>query len=287
VSTLPVDGIACGDHVCAVWDTPAVQQELVTEFVRAGLERHERVAYFAGDDASGRVLRMLHAGGVSTAEPLAQQQLLVVPLSEAYASDGPFDPSGRIAGLHAAVDAALDEGYSGFRATGEQWITREPPREELLLEYETKVGELCSTRPVAGLCQYDARRCDQRLLSNVRELHGHVVRNALVSANELLRIIPLAKDEHGNCWLRVAGEADLSSSALLLEALEEGEHGDLHLDLGRLRFVDLRGVEALRELADALRPSQRRLILHNSPSTLPRILGIVSGCLPDVEISAR
>jgi anti-anti-sigma regulatory factor len=244
------------------------------------------VAYFARAAACERVLGMLHAGGISTAEPLAQRQLLVVPTDETY-DDGTFEPARRIALLRGAIDAALADGYSGFRATGEQWSTREPPREDLLIEYETMVGELFRARSAVALCQYDATRCDPHLLETMRDLHGHVVRNALVSANKLLRIVPLADDQHGDSWLKVIGEADLSSSTLLQAGLDELGHGDLHLDLGRLQFVDLRGVDALRGLADALRPLQRRLILHNPPAMLRRIVELAPGCLPHVEISAR
>ncbi len=286
MSTLPVDGIARGDHVCAVLDSQAVQEELVTEFVEAGLRDHERVAYFAGDDCPERVLGMLHAGGISTAEPLALGRLLVIPALDHDRGERPFDPSRRIAGLNAAIDAALEDGYSGFRATGEQWSTCELPSEELLVEYERRVGELCAARAAAGLCQYDSARCDRPLLERMSELHEHVVRNPLVSANELLRIVPLSEDNEGNCWLRVAGEVDLSNTELLLAALDEHEHGDLHLDLARLRFVDLRGVETLQDLADALLPSERKLVLHNAPTTLRRVIEIVGAHMRGVEISA-
>jgi anti-anti-sigma regulatory factor len=229
---------------------------------------------------------MLQAGGVSTTEVVAQGQLLVIPAEDGHLDEQPFDPDERIAGLRAAIDAALADGYSGFRATGEQWTAPEPPPEELLVEYETRVSELCATRSMVGLCQYHGNRCDRRLLDTVCELHGHVVRNALVSGDELLRIVPLSQDEQGNSWLRIVGEADLSNSALLLAALEEEGHGNVHLDLGRLRFVDLKGVEALLELTDALRPSERRLIVHNAPPTLRRIVEIVGDSLPSMEISA-
>jgi anti-anti-sigma regulatory factor len=283
VSILPVDGISRGDHVCAVLDGPAAQQELVTEFVGAGLRRHERVAYFAGDASRERVLRMLQAGGISTAEPLANGQLLVLRAEDAAGGEREFDPAARVAGLNAAIDAALAEGYTGFRATGEQWAKRDLPPEDVLVEYETMVGGLCAARGSAGLCQYDATRCEQPLLERMRGLHEHVVRNPLVSSNALLRIVPLCEDAQGNSWLRVVGEADLSNSSLLLAALDESSRGDLHLDLARLRFMDLRGIEALEELRGVLRRSQRRLILHNSPATLRRIIDVLGGSLHGLE----
>ncbi len=285
VSTLPVDGITRGDHVCAVLEGQAMQEEIVTEFVGAGLQRHERVAYFARDGSRERVLGILQAGGIPTAEAVAEGQLLVVPAENASLDGPPFDPSARIAGLNAAIDAARVDGYSGFRATGEQWSTELPP-EELLVEYEIKVGELCAARSAVGLCQYETPRCEPHLIDEVLRLHDRLVQNPVVSTDGLLRVVPLSQDEHGDTWLRVAGEADLSNSALLVRVVDDTGVGNIHLDLVRLRFVDLKGVEALEELALTLRHSRRRLILHNPPATLRRIAAIVSGSLCGAEISA-
>jgi anti-anti-sigma regulatory factor len=288
VSVVPVDGIASGAHVCAFIDSCAVQEELITEFVATGLERRERVVYFADDHSPDRVLGVLRAGGVATAEPVAQGQLVVVPMQQERPQERPFDPDRRIAELNGAIDTSLEEGFSGFRATGEQWVTRELPRTEVLLQYEVKVGELCAARSVSGLCQYDTRFCTAPLLDAAGDLHDHVVRNALVSGNELLRLVPLRGDAHGNAWLRVSGEADLSSCSLLLQTLEEDRRGaELHLDTSRLHFVDLRGVAALREIAEVLGARRGRLVLHHPPASLRRILEVVPACLPNVEIATR
>jgi len=288
VSVVPVDGIASGYHVCAFIDSAAVQEELITEFVAAGLERRERVVYFADDHSPDRVLAVLGNGGVRTAEPVALGQLVIVPMQEERATEGVFDAHNRIAGINAAIDAAVADGFNGLRATGEQWTSRELPHTEVLLQYEIEVGELCAARSVSGLCQYDTRFCTAPLLDAVQDLHDHVVRTVLVSENEMLRLVPLSEDGYGNAWLRVSGEADLSNCALLLQTLEEDPRGaELHLDVSRLRFVDLRGVGALREVAEVLRARQGRLILHNAPASLRRILEIVPACLPDVELSTR
>jgi len=286
VSSVPVDGVTRGDHVCAVLDGQAMQEELVTEFVGAGLRRQERVAYFAGDGSRERVLGILQAGGISTAEVVAEGQLLVVPAEDAPRGAPSFDPSARIAGLNDAIDAAAAAGYSGFRATGEQWSTRELPPEEVLVEYEIKVGELCAERSAVGLCQYESPRCEPQLIEGVVGLHDHLVQSPIVSTNELLRLVPLSKDDRGDTWLRIAGEADLSNCALLARVLDDDDLGDVHLALARLRFVDLKGVEALEDLALALRHSGRRLMLHHPPATLRRIAAIVSGSPCGAETSA-
>ncbi|MDE3070307.1 MAG: MEDS domain-containing protein [Acidobacteriota bacterium] len=284
-----MDGIAHGDHVCAVFDGPAIQQEVLAQYVESGLGRDERVVYYTDDDSPDRVLGMLRAGGVATAEPCANGQLVVLGAREGYLSEPPFEPGRMIASLHAAVDDALADGFNGFCATGElSSPSREAASVTRMLEYEAQVSELCATRPAMGLCQYDTRRFDGPLIERMRELHGYEVRKALVSSGGLLRIVPLAGDLHGNVRLKVIGEADLSSSSLLLAALDDETQsgGDVHLNLGRLRFIDLKGIEALRALSDELNASQRRLVLHSPPRILRRIAELVRGCLPGVEIPA-
>jgi anti-anti-sigma regulatory factor len=287
VSVVPVDGIVKGQHACALIGSAAVHDELIAEFVATGLERRERVVYLADDHSPDRVLRVLHAGGVATAEAIARGQLVVVP---AHRDDRarPFDPGRRVAALNAAIDSALDDGFSGFRSTAEQRTTLELPPAKLLLEYETGVGALCGTRGIAAMCQYDTRLCTSPVLDAVARVHTHVVRNPLVSRDEALRLTPLTRDGQGNAWFRVAGEADISNCALLLRALEEvSRPAELHLDLSRLHFVDLRGVDALRELAECLGSRAGRLILHHPPASLRRIVDTIPDCLPGVEMRAR
>src|SRR5436190_20685306 len=88
---------------------------------------------------------------------------------------------------------------------------------------------------------------------------------------EALTITPL----RGRAGLALAGEADFTAAAALgaaLAALEADGAGQIHLDLARLRFID---VACTRELITfAGRHRAARLIICHPPAALVRITAL-------------
>jgi anti-anti-sigma factor len=85
--------------------------------------------------------------------------------------------------------------------------------------------------------------------------------------------------------LRLAGEVDLSNrhvwQAVLHAATEQGD--DIHMDLSDLDFVDVAAATALVRQATGLGP-QRRLVLHDPPPTLRRMIGLLWQGQPVLEM---
>lgn len=79
----------------------------------------------------------------------------------------------------------------------------------------------------------------------------------------------------GQVGLRLAGDVDLSSHDQLRGALAALPRaaGTIHLELSRLRFIDVGGTRELIALLQAC--PQRRLILHDPPWCLCRILDLL------------
>jgi anti-anti-sigma regulatory factor len=81
--------------------------------------------------------------------------------------------------------------------------------------------------------------------------------------------------------VRIAGEIDESSYSGLVGALERlaDREGDVHINLAALTFCDLAGLRAILRLAGTGRgpngPSGKRLILHDVPGHLTRVLQIL------------
>jgi anti-anti-sigma factor len=78
--------------------------------------------------------------------------------------------------------------------------------------------------------------------------------------------------------LRLAGDVDLATVEQLREALDEldaNSGGDVHLELGDLHFIDAAGARALIHLADTA--AGRRIVLHNPPYALRRIIDVLWG----------
>jgi anti-anti-sigma factor len=96
-----------------------------------------------------------------------------------------------------------------------------------------------------------------------------------------LSIVPLT-DRLG---FRVTGEVDLSNRAALEAALDlVCECGaDVHLDVRDLSFIDVGAVSLLVRKSTALSPG-KHLVLHNPSPALRRIIGLLWGSIPTIEL---
>ena len=85
--------------------------------------------------------------------------------------------------------------------------------------------------------------------------------------------------------LTVIGEVDLANVNHFDKALVTAREGgrDVHLRLGRLRFIDVKGAELLANLAVQLQP-RHKLVLHSAPESLKRIFSALWPTLPGVVL---
>ncbi len=265
-----------GDHACAAFEVPAQQEELIIDFVRGGLGAGEKVWYLGRRGQAQYVLELLFAAGVPIDKPLVRGQLEVFDSDHSPATGPAFDPEGTLAALAAAVDVALSSGYAGMRLMGEPgWAGGAELAGEELESWEASLSDFYAGRRAVGFCQYDRREFDEARLASLLGLHPTVARLPRVSEGGLLRVID-ANDR--GTELRLAGAADLSSSAVLGDALSEaldiGE--DIYIDARRLEFIDLSGVGELIGAALGM-PAGRRITVHAPPRTLRRILEVMPG----------
>nr|WP_055693799.1 STAS domain-containing protein [Streptomyces prasinopilosus] len=99
-----------------------------------------------------------------------------------------------------------------------------------------------------------------------------------------LRINPLP-DSSG---LGAIGEISMSTRTVWRQALKQlAEHRTdvLHLDLSRVRFVDMAGATDLAVAAQRL-PEGQRIVLYRPPAHLPRILELFWPGMAEIEVAA-
>jgi anti-anti-sigma regulatory factor len=277
-----------GDHLGCAFDSPAQQQELVIDFVRAGLEQDDRVWYFADSNEPQYVLDLLKSAGMDIDRALDRGQLAVFTGRESYLEELPFSPERMLSAVHEAVDEALAAGYNGVHFLSEmEWATRDVPGVERLEEWEQLIADFYATRPAAGLCQFGRTHFEHARLKRLIELHPREAQLPLVSENGLLRVTEAAAGDDGDAWLRLTGEGDLSSMAVLKRALAStrGAGGDVHIDASRLEFMDLAGARYLVDTAARLAP-ERRIVLHQPRRAIRRLFEILAEHGEAVELVA-
>lgn len=157
-----------GDHLCCIYETDKEHQSVVAPFLRAGMERREKVIYVVDSYTPERIRNY-----VREVEADLQENLFILTPAETYLrEEGPFDPQRMIAWLEQETARALDKGYTALRITAEMtWALEGLPGSERLIEYEARLNTFFAEHDCLALCQYDRRRFPPAILLGVLETH--------------------------------------------------------------------------------------------------------------------
>jgi hypothetical protein len=148
-----------GDHICAIYSTENELAAIVSEFLADGLRRSERCWYLPAGDASDTVRASLEGRGVNTARALSDGALRILSANAAYNVRGDFEPEETMAVFSSAIEQALSDGFSGFRAAANMsWALNLENGVERLITYEALLRSLFATARATGLCLYDRSR---------------------------------------------------------------------------------------------------------------------------------
>lgn len=201
-----------GEHLCLAFADDDEQRRVVTTYLRRGLERGERVLYFADQRAPERVLDWLGVAGTDPGPAVATGQLQVTTAGDSYLAAGSFDADAMVDALQREIASSLAVGYTGLRVSGEMgWALRDVPGADRLGEYEAKVNSVFAGRPASAVCQYDARLFDAETLDAFDRRHGGAVELPPLHSDTVLRLVPAFQS--GRRTLRVFGTVDHRTTA--------------------------------------------------------------------------
>jgi PAS domain S-box-containing protein len=255
-----------GDHLCCLYATEAEHRAVVTTYLRAGLERGEKILYIVDSHTAATVLDYLRADGVAVADHQARGQLTILGSEAAYLRTGVFDPAGMIALLRAETERAVADGFPALCVTGEMtWALRGLPGSDRLIEYEAHLNDFLPDSRCVALCQYDLRRFEPTVLLDVIRTHPRVVVGEVVCDNPyyvppatLLGADRAAADLH--LWLQN------------LTARQRGEDALHSTEAGYRRLFDNAPVGVFQSTPEGkfitLNPALARMLKYESPDEL-------------------
>ncbi|WP_250549536.1 MEDS domain-containing protein [Pseudonocardia sp. H11422] len=265
-----------GDHACAVPVSDEQLWELSAEFVAAGLARNEQVYYF-DDGTADRVLGRLADDRVPVTQPLSTGQLAIIP-SEVTRQAFRTPVAATREMLAERIDASIEQGYAGFRMTGQLSYGAAHPVGISLVEFDAGLDAVVRDRPAIALCLYDRRRYTDAQIEEMRGVHRDELSAPTAYDDGLLRIT-----RTGLTTARLAGEVDHSNRPMIARLLEttlddalrsHSASTDIELNLSSLRFLDVAGAVSLVHAAEAF-PSTHRLVLSG---VRPRIVRVLDRC---------
>ncbi len=166
-----------GDHLCGIYKSGKEQRTLVTPFIRAGLQRGEKVVWIAESVSFHSLKGWLREDGVDPDCFVGENTLEFLTFDKACSGNGGFDPSGTIGFL----EKTLAEGCAALRIAFEMNELADLGR---LLEFEALLNRFLPGKKCMVLCQYDRRRFDARVLLRVLETHPLVVIGEEVFGNQ-------------------------------------------------------------------------------------------------------
>ncbi len=171
-SSFEIKKLAPGDRLCHLYQTDQEHRELLTRFMRLGLERNEKVLCIADAGTAETVKSYLQDDGADLAKYVESGQFAIISVSESYLSGGVFEPDMMIELLKTETDKALKEGYLALRVAAEmKWALRGVPGSERLMEYEAKLNEFLPGSKALVIFQYDCRCFEPAMLLDVLATH--------------------------------------------------------------------------------------------------------------------
>ncbi len=154
-SGLPqIGALPFGTHFCAFYETDEDLLDIVIPFMEAGITNNEYCLWVCSDEAEKKRSRAAFIERVGNGARLIELNKIDFPvIGEWYLRDGKFTPAPVLEGWENALKSALDRGFTGVRAHGnEAWITRETW--DPFFEYEHRLDELIHDKPLIILCSF-------------------------------------------------------------------------------------------------------------------------------------
>jgi len=267
-----VDAIADGDHVCLTFSDPDERLDIIADFVAGGLDRGHKVLCFTDSLSPRELTEELSWRGIAVAVATADGQLEVTDGGRLWFASGSTSAAATLDTLSAEVELARIQGYDGLRVTADMWWATQPVAAvEELRAFETAAADLNTDGRLTAICQYDRDSFDAVTLALAAEAHAKTVAAVAYHDDALLRICR----QHRPPGIRVAGELDYARLESLQQALAESLRldTDIHVNLSRLRFLDVTAATMIAKSAFSL-PADRRMIITCS-GTVAEILRLV------------
>jgi signal transduction histidine kinase/ActR/RegA family two-component response regulator len=189
-----IRGLRQGDHLCLIYESSAEKLAALVPFLKSGLAGGER-GLFLGLPASCRgIERALGSEGIPVGREIDRGALVLLSDRDCWLDRGRFDPNAMKDLLRRAEQQALDDGFSGLRATWDvSWLLDGVSGAQRWIELEAELNGFLAGSRTSALCRYARGRSSPALLQDVLRTHplallGHqVCPNAFYEPPEMVR----------------------------------------------------------------------------------------------------
>jgi hypothetical protein len=128
-------------HVCAFFNSPDEERQVMAPFVREGLERGEKAFHIVDPALLQDYLEWLDRSGIPIDALLGSGQFELLTWDEAYLRGGHFDQDRMIQLIEQVLTGASGAGFPLTRLVAHmEWALEDRPGVDDLVEYETRLN---------------------------------------------------------------------------------------------------------------------------------------------------
>jgi len=167
------------DHAVMFYEFVEDKYRVLFEYLRAGLDAQEAVAYVAGvDETPSQVRMLLEKGGIDADACEKKGMLQIMSYKDWYLAGGDFNVQRTITSWAKLLSDALADGFKGLRVAGDvTWFFKYGMKDQLL-EYENSLHRVLDV-PLIGICAYSLpvlmEQNEAQLVVDFIKAHNNVI----------------------------------------------------------------------------------------------------------------
>jgi hypothetical protein len=130
-------------HVCAFFQTPDEEYQVLLPFIKEGFEQGERAFHIVDPNLRDEHLRRLASAGIDVSDGQKDGQFELLNWEDAYLREGHFDQDKMLALIEEVLEEGTRLGFPLTRLVAHmEWALEDRPGVDDLVEYETRLNYL-------------------------------------------------------------------------------------------------------------------------------------------------
>lgn len=166
-----VGDVSWGTHFCQFYQTKKDLTDILIPYFKSGLENNEFCVWITSQPLEVEEAKEAMQKAVPEINIyLEKGQIEIIPYTQGYIKEGGFDPERVVNDWIEKINQALERGYDGLRAAGDnRWLEKEGWNG--FIDYENKVDAIIDKRRVIALCPYYLETCSTAQIIDVVSNH--------------------------------------------------------------------------------------------------------------------
>jgi hypothetical protein len=174
-------------HICAFFNRPDEQYEILIPFIKEGLDLGEKAVHTVDPTRRNEHQRRLASAGIDMESALRNGQFELRDWHNTHLRDGVFDQSNTLALFQQVVKQAMQNGFPLIRfVTHMEWALEAEMDVNDLLAYEARANDIWIRQdgPVNPVvCTYDLNRFSGDVVADVMRTHPMVIIGGILQEN--------------------------------------------------------------------------------------------------------